>query len=54
MRYVLIALLLSGCAIKDLQDDMRLSRYATACTKLGHAAGTPEFRDCQTRMWAGN
>lgn len=50
MRYLLIAVLLSGCALKELQDEMFISRYAGTCTKLGYVAGTTDFRECQTRL----
>jgi hypothetical protein len=54
MRYLVIAVLLSGCAaIQDAKDEMRVERYARTCAQLGHTPGTEAFRECQTKLMAG-
>ena len=47
MRYLLIALMLSGCAARV--DGF--TKTAEACEKLGYTKETDQFRDCQVKFF---
>lgn len=54
MRYlcIVICAALSGCAIKELQTDMRIERYSERCEKIGWQKGTDQHRECVTQHMA--
>lgn len=47
MRYVLIALLLCGCATQE----QRLAKAEETCEKIGYAPGTDKFLDCKAEEY---
>lgn len=51
MRYVLIALLLAGCASRSELMERQMTSYVPMCEKLGFKADTDAFRDCQLRLY---
>ena len=46
MRYLLIAILLVGCATPEQRADRALSRYGPYCEKLGFAPDSDAYRNC--------
>ena len=46
MKYLLLlTVLLAGCA-----NDLKMSRAADRCEKIGYQRGTDQFKDCQTKL----
>lgn len=50
MRYVLIAVLLSGCATPEERGAKLAERYGGSCDALGYARNTDPWRDCVLKM----
>lgn len=47
MRYLLISLLLTGCAGGEAKRaELNIAAYAPYCEKLGHTANTDPWRKC--------
>ena len=46
MRYLLIAVLLAGCATPEQKADRMISRFGPVCDKLGYEKNTDKWRDC--------
>lgn len=50
MRYVLIALMLAGCATPEQRIERGAARAVMACEKIGYASGTPENKECAAKL----
>lgn len=54
MRYLLIAVLLTGCgldpAYREARDAKQLAKYEQECTKIGYQPGTERMADCKLQM----
>lgn len=46
MRYVLIALLLAGCATPEQRAANAIARFGPYCEKLGYQTNTDSWRSC--------
>jgi hypothetical protein len=46
MRYLLIAVLLAGCATPEQRADKAIDRYGAYCERLGNKSKTPEWSAC--------
>jgi hypothetical protein len=46
MRYLLIAVLLAGCATPEQRADRMISRFGPICDKLGYEKDSDKWRDC--------
>lgn len=51
MRYLLILLLLAGCASREERQAELIGKTEQACEKLGFKADSPEMRDCKLRLY---
>lgn len=47
MRYLLLALMLAGCATQD----ERIAAKAPSCEKMGYEKGSDAFRNCQLQLY---
>lgn len=50
MRYLLVALLLTGCAATDKSARMD-NRYGPTCSGLGFSKGTEQYSNCLLKMY---
>lgn len=53
MRYLVFAVLLSGCSAQEVAKrdaERAISTYGPACEKLGFSLNTDPWRDCIIRM----
>lgn len=46
MRYLLIALVLVGCATPEQRAERAMVRFGPYCEKLGYTADTDQWRNC--------
>jgi hypothetical protein len=46
MRYVLIVLLLAGCATPEQRADRAIAKFGPYCERLGNKPKTPEWSAC--------
>ncbi len=51
MRYVLIALVLAGCAASPDRSEVIKSRYSKTCEGLGFAVGSSEHSKCMLDLY---
>lgn len=53
MRYLLIALVLSGCSASEIavrQTERAMDVYGPACEKMGYSTHTDPWRDCVLKL----
>jgi len=50
MRYLLIAVLLAGCATPEQRADKMVARYGPICDRLGYNRTSDAWRDCVVKL----
>lgn len=50
MRYVLLLLLLAGCASDDSRRKQAIAHYGKRCAAIGYTWDTDTWRDCMLQL----
>lgn len=52
--YLIVLLLLAGCATPEQRADRMISRYGPICERIGYPSGSDKYRDCIVQMNSSN